>query len=229
MSGSSSSTPDVRQGLLDAATALIAERGFAGTSLQAVADLVGIRKQSLLHHFANKDALRAAVLESVLSHWNDTLPSVLLAAPGVSARLDHILRTVIDFFTDDPNRARVLLRELIDRPDQMRTLIETHTEVWLAVIDSVLNEGKASGIVRADVDPTAFAIQTFHSVVAGVACNPAASVLLPPPKKPKRTRNNQPTSKAPRDDQRASRLAPRYEAELIRAARASLFNPRDPK
>ena len=48
--------------ILDRAAALFARRGFAKTSVQDVADAVGLSKAGLLHHFPSKDALHAAVL-----------------------------------------------------------------------------------------------------------------------------------------------------------------------
>ncbi|RBY89852.1 TetR/AcrR family transcriptional regulator [Blastococcus sp. TF02A-26] len=52
----------VDEGILDRAAALFARRGFAKTSVQDVADAVGLSKAGLLHHFPSKDALYAAVL-----------------------------------------------------------------------------------------------------------------------------------------------------------------------
>ena len=48
--------------ILDAAEALFAERGYAGTSLRDVATQVELRIPSLYNHFPSKDALYAAVL-----------------------------------------------------------------------------------------------------------------------------------------------------------------------
>jgi AcrR family transcriptional regulator len=52
----------IDEGILDRAAALFARHGFEQTSLQAVADAVGLSKAGLLHHFPSKDALHAAVL-----------------------------------------------------------------------------------------------------------------------------------------------------------------------
>jgi AcrR family transcriptional regulator len=52
----------VDEGILDAAAALFARRGFAKTSVQDVAAAVGLSKAGLLHHFPSKDVLYAAVL-----------------------------------------------------------------------------------------------------------------------------------------------------------------------
>jgi AcrR family transcriptional regulator len=52
----------IDEGILDQAAALFARRGFAKTSVQDVADAVGLSKAGLLHHFPTKDALHEAVL-----------------------------------------------------------------------------------------------------------------------------------------------------------------------
>ena len=52
----------IDDGILDRAAALFARRGFAKTSVQDVADAVGLSKAGLLHHFRSKDALHGAVL-----------------------------------------------------------------------------------------------------------------------------------------------------------------------
>ena len=52
----------IDDGILDRAAALFARRGFAKTSVQDIADAVGLSKAGLLHHFPSKEALHAAVL-----------------------------------------------------------------------------------------------------------------------------------------------------------------------
>jgi AcrR family transcriptional regulator len=49
-------------GIVDRAAALFARHGFEQTSLQAVADAVGLSKAGLLHHFPSKEALREAAM-----------------------------------------------------------------------------------------------------------------------------------------------------------------------
>ena len=52
----------VDEGILDRAAALFARRGFAKTSVQDGAVVLGLSKAGLLHHFPSKDALYEAVL-----------------------------------------------------------------------------------------------------------------------------------------------------------------------
>ena len=46
---------DVRNSILEESIRLFGENGYEGTSVQAIADAVGVRKQSLFHHFKSKE------------------------------------------------------------------------------------------------------------------------------------------------------------------------------
>lgn len=56
------SAEDRRAEIIVAATRLIADRGFRGVSLEAIAEECGITKAGLQHHFPSKDELLIAVL-----------------------------------------------------------------------------------------------------------------------------------------------------------------------
>jgi AcrR family transcriptional regulator len=53
-----------RAEIIQAATEVIAERGYRGATLAAVAERVGLTQQGLIHHFPTKEALLVAVLEA---------------------------------------------------------------------------------------------------------------------------------------------------------------------
>ncbi len=159
---------DVRAQILDAATRLFAARGYDGASLGRIADEVGVRKASLLYHFPSKDALHRAVLDGVLAHWNEALPRVLEAAAGED-RFDALLHEVVGFFTAEPNRARLVLREALDRPEAMREQLEGQVAPWIAVIAGYIRRGQERGELRPDADPEAWLFQIIHLIVGGVA------------------------------------------------------------
>lgn len=51
-----------RERVLDASLELFAERGVAGTSLQMIAERLGLTKAAVYHHFRTKDAIVLEVL-----------------------------------------------------------------------------------------------------------------------------------------------------------------------
>ncbi|MEU0945105.1 TetR/AcrR family transcriptional regulator [Streptomyces canus] len=76
-----------RAEIIRAALEVIAERGYRGASLAAVAERVGLTQQGLLHHFPTKDALLVAVLEE-RDRWD--------AVPNGSWRVD-LLTSLVEY------------------------------------------------------------------------------------------------------------------------------------
>lgn len=62
-----------RRALLDSATTLFAERGYAGTSLDEVVAAAEVTKGALYHHYDGKQAVFEAVLEAVEADAVETI------------------------------------------------------------------------------------------------------------------------------------------------------------
>ena len=206
MPASRSNTQELSGRILDAATRLFAAHGFEGTSLQDIADAVGIRKPSLLYHVESKDALRRRVLEQMLSHWNEVLPRLLRAAASGPDQFDATVSETLAFFTADPDRARLLVREVLDRPAEMAGLIRDYVAPWVEVVCDYIRKGQEQGRVYPDVDPEAYVAQVINLVVNSVATFHCIGVVAPAP--------------APE-----GRMADRYITEILRVAKSSLFRP----
>jgi len=74
-----------RAEIVRAALEVIAERGYRGASLAAVAERVGLTQQGLLHHFPTKEALLVAVLKE-RDQWD--------AVPDSQWRVDLLVSLV---------------------------------------------------------------------------------------------------------------------------------------
>ncbi|MBC7173522.1 MAG: TetR/AcrR family transcriptional regulator [Polyangiaceae bacterium] len=194
---------DVRSQILTEAIRLFAAQGFDGTSVQEIADSVGIRKPSLLYHFSSKEELRRSVLDEILSRWNDVLPHLLLTATH-EQRFDKVMEALTQFFVEDPDRARLVLRELLDRPDDMRRRLETFVRPWIDVIAEQLEKARVKGQVQRDVDPHAYTINVVNMVVSGIAVVDTLATVFP----------------AGSDHKQATE---RFVRELIRVAKQSLY------
>ncbi len=124
----------VRDKILIEATRQFAARGFDGSTLQDIADAVGVRKPSLLYHFSSKETLRLAVLDQLLSCWRERVPRLLMAAASGKDQFEAVTHELISFFTSDTDRARLLLREALDRPEEMRELLKEHVTPWVGTV-----------------------------------------------------------------------------------------------
>lgn len=194
-------TGDVRSRVLTAALRLFAARGFDGTALQDVADAVGVSKPAVLHHFASKEALREGVLQSLLEHWKEALPRLLLAAGASEDRFDAVFGELERFFGEDPDRARVVLREALDRPEETRRLLRGAVRPWLDVVAGYVRSGRDAGRHHADVEAESYVLLILQLVIAATAAEEVLSAALP------------------------ARSRSSYRRELTRIAKSSLFPP----
>ncbi|MDV3297268.1 MAG: TetR/AcrR family transcriptional regulator, partial [Brachybacterium paraconglomeratum] len=73
--GATAAEPSRREMILDAASALFAERGYDGASLRDISRRVGISHPGMLHHFSSKDVLLGAVIDRMEAHAQGLLDS----------------------------------------------------------------------------------------------------------------------------------------------------------
>jgi AcrR family transcriptional regulator len=196
---------DVRGAIVRAATRLFAAQGFDGTALQEIADAVGVTKPAVLHHFPSKEHVRLAVLGEILEHWQATLPRLLLAASAGKGRFEAVFGELYRFFAADADRARVILRESLDRPAEAKKLLLGPVRPWLDAVAGYIRAGQAAGRTQPDIDPDAYVV---NILAAAIALTATASVNVA----------------GLGDEGRA-----RYDREFARIARASLFPPRTPQ
>jgi TetR/AcrR family transcriptional regulator len=194
-----------REQILEVATRHMAERGAEAASLQAIADDVGIKKPTILYHFESKEMLREAVLDDVLSRWSEVLPKLFLATSrDGAARFEAVIGELVAFFAADPDRARLLVREMMDRPDELRPYLTQHVQPWLDVVADYIRKDQKAGRARPDVDPKAYVLTVVCMTLGCLATMNDLGAVLP----------HDDSDKKP-----YGRLA----AEMVRMARTSLF------
>jgi TetR/AcrR family transcriptional repressor of mexJK operon len=162
---------DVR--LLDVATRLFMERGFDGTSIDAVAEAAGVSKPTVYARYHDKRDLFAAVLRGRIRKWLAPLSAAAEAQAtetspkSIKTTLHELSRHMVAY-TLAPEAAavqRILSAQAVHFPELAKLANE---EGWLRAVRgvaSILRQSAARGHIKVD-DPE-LAADMFLNLVLG--------------------------------------------------------------
>lgn len=149
--------------VLLAAQKVFAEKGYAGASMSAIAQVCGVTKAALYNHFASKEELYFCVLEDIAKSLGNLVENALLESGNVIDRLDSLGENIVRYLGNHPQASRLLSRELIDAgPFLLSPRSKIITKV-LEATTTLLSDGiKAGTIVEQDFKQLAGSIISIH-------------------------------------------------------------------
>ncbi len=145
---------ETRERILDAAGRLLAEHGWARTTVEGVAAAAGVSKALVYHHFRGKRSILDAVVERTLAGWEETCLREGWPGDGDALRaLEALQRSGIRYARENP-----LLRALFQLDPRILAGLSRSATLRRALerlrgqLVEVLRAGVAQGQLRPDLD-----------------------------------------------------------------------------
>jgi len=157
-------SPDLKQRILEAAERLLEVEGLSALSMREVARRSGVTHQALYHHFADREAILAALvtrgftdLATRLAQVNEQIPALGRAGAALASGMAYV-----GYAIDHPGVFRVMFRPELCDVTRFPVAQASGTSAY-AELERMVNEVHGA-------DAVASLAMVYWSQVHGLAC-----------------------------------------------------------
>jgi len=159
---------DRRADVHQAAIETFCAKGFAGASMQDVADAVGVLKGSLYHYVASKDELLQAIFRAAADQTDERIAEVSALEVAPAERLRQFIERQVLWYLEHPDHATVLVREWRFVQGKQRQIVEKYRLGYEQFVRTLIED-----CVRADVaHPGLDVAHALHFVLGPMDATP---------------------------------------------------------
>jgi AcrR family transcriptional regulator len=158
---------DLRRALIDASLALIAEEGFGALTLREVARRAGVTHAAPYRHFADKEALLAAVAAEGFRAMAERMRVRMDAAEGPAGRLVASGVAYVLFAVQHPAHFRVMFGPHFTHPPDFKRQEQEQGTSAFDLLMTTIEQGQRAGALR-EGEPRVLSL-TAWSLVHGLA------------------------------------------------------------
>lgn len=143
---------NTREKIIQAALASFATRGYEGTTLSQISDLVGIQKPSLYNHFSGKAELFLTVAEKVLHEMLDVMGDSWEKHndEDIGKRLYLVLAESTSFIIQEHEGMiyrRLLLFPPLDLKEDLQALVQNGDQTIDQLLQVIYDQAKHEGAI----------------------------------------------------------------------------------
>lgn len=134
--------------IYEQATRLFAERGFAGTSLQDIADAMGMTRPSLYYYVKNKDELLARLVTEITEAPAASTEEIADRDADAPTKLRELVRLIAGQQARHAARFQLVIRSESELPDDLAVAHEAAKRRVLDGFSRIVDQGVRSGEFR---------------------------------------------------------------------------------
>ncbi|HSR40859.1 MAG TPA: TetR/AcrR family transcriptional regulator [Longimicrobiales bacterium] len=140
-----------RAEILHAALQAVRERGYHATTLEDIAERLGVRKTALYHYFPDKDSILYACHRESLAELERLIDDSARCCEGPVERLEYLIREHVRVMTDTLEGSPLAF-EVPALSEERRKEIVDGRDRYERLLRRLVADGVESGTLR-DVDP----------------------------------------------------------------------------
>ena len=160
--------PDKPQQIIDAAIRVFARHGYYKSRVSDIAKEAGMASGTIYLYFKTKDEILVTLFREKMAQWVAAMGTAIADAPDAAAKIRRLVALHLRMLEDDPDLAEVVQVELRQGHKFFRGASAHEISAYFALIETVLEQGIAEGLIRPDV-PVKLATKMLFGAVDQVA------------------------------------------------------------
>lgn len=160
-----------KEKLIQVATTLFAEHGFAGTSTRDIAKLSDLNISLISYYFGGKEGLYKAVIQDFVQKAVEGSDQLLLTIDvekltkeSFKAFMKELLSKMLPLKFSTKEVQRLLHREMLQGLPHVKDVFENLFSSVLVKIVGIYERGQKKGFIRQDINPYILFFSMVHSV-----------------------------------------------------------------
>lgn len=142
---------DSRAKLIEAATVLFAEKGFAEVSIRELSKAAQVNSALIAYYFGGKDGLYQAVVEEYLQQIEERMTKIVTLDLDPLDKLTGFINNLAVIHREMPYLRKFLSRELINPTPAIEHAIKKYIGRFYQMVLGILTEAVDEGVVRNDL------------------------------------------------------------------------------
>ena len=165
--------PDKHKQIIEAAVRVFARNGYYNSRVSDIAREAGIASGTIYLYFKTKDEILVTLFREKMAEFVATVRKAIAAESDAVAKLRRLIRLHFKLLEEHPEMAEVVQVELRQGQKFFRGASANEVSGYFDLISSVLEEGMAAGLFRADLP-----VKTVRKVLFGAMDQMATSWVL---------------------------------------------------
>lgn len=144
--------PERFEEIVNAAAEIILDKGYTATSIQDIADAVGILKGSLYHYVRSKEDFLYEIIKACYDAALVEIEPVVTSKAGALERLGKFVDTHVRFAARNLTAFTIQVREFNRLSGERRDAITAGGDAYLSALRTILQDGQREGVVDGKLD-----------------------------------------------------------------------------
>jgi AcrR family transcriptional regulator len=153
-----------QQEILEAAARVFHEKGYESTSIQDIADAVGILKGSLYYYIRSKEDLLYEIIQGIHEGALANVERIDSMDGNALQKIRAFVVAHLTFMAQNPVKMGVFFHDFRSLGDERRREIIAARDIYDRRLRGLIEQGKKEGVICPDVDPKVAALAAMGSM-----------------------------------------------------------------